>query len=303
MKVYNSIEEYAKTACDSQVALGFFDGVHLGHRAVISDCIADKGDRQAVVLTFFESPARLLGNSDIRLITDNPRKAQLIEALGADALIFADFAELKNMEPEDFIADILRGKLHAKKVSCGYNYRFGRFGRGDTAILKSECEKRGISASVKAPVYLDGQSVSSTAVRELMQSGRIDEANKMLGCPYAVSGRIGSGNRMGSQMGFPTLNLPIGEGLAVPRCGVYASRVTVGGKSYRGATNIGVHPTVGDNDAPLCETFLLDYHGEALYGADATCELIRFIRPEQRFSSTDELIAQIGRDVEKIKSI
>ena len=303
MKVYDSIEDFAKTGYESQVALGFFDGVHLGHRAVIDEIVRDKGDRQAVVLTFRESPAVLLGKNDAVLITDNERKAELMKAAGADAVIFADFSAIKDMEAENFIRGVLHEKLRAKKVCCGYNYRFGKNGSGDTEILEKICGEIGIEVCVKEPVFCGGRAVSSSAIRELLQSGEIVEADRMLGYAYSIGGLIGDGNHIGSTMGIPTVNLPIKAGMVVPKFGVYASRVTVDRKTYRGATNIGVHPTVGENDAPLCETFLLDYEGEALYGEYAVCEPAAFIRYEKKFRSKDELTEQIKIDIDTIKAI
>lgn len=301
MKIFNSIEEYAKTGYQSRVALGFFDGVHLGHRAVIKEIVGDKDGDRAVVLTFKDSPAKELGNEDVLLITDNRRKAQLMEELGADAVIFADFKGIKDMDAEEFVRCVLAGQLRAKKVSCGYNYRFGKDGKGDTAILERLCGELGIGLSVCRPVDCGGQAVSSSAVRELLQSGRIEEANRMLGSAYSVRGRIDSGNHIGTALGFPTVNLAIEKGLVVPKRGVYASRVTIGTECYRGATNIGVHPTVGENDTPLCETFLLDYRGEELRGEYAVCEPAAFIREEKKFVSADALAEQVGKDIEAIK--
>ena len=303
MDIYHSIEDFAKTGYESHVALGFFDGVHLGHRAVIDDCAAHKDGRLSAVLTFSDSPARLMGNNEVRLLTDNERKAELIAGCGIDALIFADFPRIRELSAEDFIRRVLRDRLRAKRVVCGYNYRFGRDGRGDTRMLRELCREEGIEVCVKEPVGVGGESVSSTAIREKLSRGDIEGANRMLGYRYTVAGKIGSGNHIGTKMGFPTVNIPMGEGLAVPRYGVYAAYLTVDGKTYRGATNIGVHPTVGENLVPLCETFLLDYEGEALYGEEAVCEPIRFIRPERRFGSLDELTAQVGADIGKIKEI
>lgn len=302
MKIYSSIEEFAKTGYKTHVALGFFDGVHLGHRAVLGDCVADKGDLTAVALTFSDSPARLLGGGEPGLLTDNARKAELMAMQGIDAVIFEDFLRIKDMEPEEFIARALGEQLRAEKVSCGYNYRFGRMGRGDVGMLIELCGRMGCAASVVQPVCCGGKTVSSTAIRELLQSGDIAGANKMLGYAYAVRGNIDSGNGIGSTMGYPTVNIPIPGRQAAPRYGVYASRVTVGGKTYCGATNIGVHPTVGKNPEPLCETFLLDCDGGELYGEEAVCELFAFIRPERTFASVGELSEQIGRDIETIRN-
>ena len=295
--------EYAKTNAESQVALGFFDGVHLGHRAVIEDCMKNPGGRQSVVLTFAQSPAALLGKGEIPLITDNARKAELIGEMGVDAIILADFLQIREMEAEDFVTRVLYEQLRAKKVSCGYNYRFGKDGRGDTDTLRSTCEALGIAVTVSQPITCGKRTVSSSAVRTLLQNGDIRQANRMLGYVYSIRGRIGDGNHLGTPMGFPTVNLEFEKGMVVPRFGVYASRVSVGGKVYRGATNIGVHPTVGENDAPLCETFLLDRVEGDLRGEYAVCEPVAFVRQEKRFATTDALIDQVGRDVETIKEI
>lgn len=302
MKIYHSIEEYAKTGYESHVALGFFDGVHLGHRAVIESAVRDKGECRAVVLTFGDSPARYLGN-DVSLITDNAEKAQRIEALGADAVIFADFGRLKDTDAEDFVREVLKKKLRAKKVSCGFDYRFGKNGRGDTRLLREIGKKIGIEVEVMEPVYCGEQAVSSSAIRALLKSGRIEEADRMLGYPYRIGGVIGDGNHIGTKMGFPTVNLPMKKGMVVPRFGVYASLISVGGMRYRGATNIGVHPTVGENSEPLCETFILDFGGEVLYGKYAECTPIAFVREEMKFNSLDALTMQVKKDIETIKRI
>ena len=303
MKIYDSLEEYQPNTTGVCVALGFFDGVHLGHRAVIGGCVEDSGDRKCTVLTFRESPAAALGRPQPPLLTDNRRKARLIEQLGADELIFADFSAVRELRPEEFVQQILRGKLNAKRVTCGFNYRFGRSGAGDTAALQALCAAEGITVCVKEPVFCGGEQVSSTLIRNRIMSGEIARANVMLGDRYAVEGDIGSGNHIGSVMGFPTVNLPVDSAMVIPRFGVYASELLIDGVRYRGATNIGVHPTVGANEKPVCETFLLDYDGGDLYGKRAVCELIAFIRPERRFASARELTAQIEKDCEIIRGL
>ena len=299
MKICNSIAEYTEEG-RTCVALGFFDGVHRGHRAVIDACCADKGGDSAVVLTFRESPAAALGAEVPPSLTDNARKAALIAQTGADAVIFADFLSLRDLSPADFVRTILRDRLRARRVFCGYNYRFGKFGAGDTAALIRLCADEGIEAVTVPPVGVDGESASSTRIRELLLAGEIERANRMLGYPYAIGGEIAGGNHIGTTLGFPTVNLVIGEGLCVPRCGVYASRMTVGGRTFPGATNIGVHPTVGEIERPICETFLIGYDGGELYGSAALCELTDFIRPERRFASTDELTEQVEKDIRLI---
>ena len=303
MKVTNSLEEYKPKNNGTCVALGFFDGVHTGHRAVIGSCAAEKGEHPCVVLTFRESPLKALGRSTPTLLSTNERKAELLAEIGVDEVIFADFNAVKDLSPQAFVTDVLRDKLHAKKVFCGFNYRFGQGGAGDTDLLTKLCEEQGIAVEVKEPVLREGERVSSSLIRRCIAEGDIEKANTLLGYPYAIEGAIDSGNHIGSAMGFPTVNIPIGEGLTVPRYGVYASAITIDGRRYKGATNIGVHPTVGAHDVPLCETFLLDFGGGDLYGKKATCELTAFVREEKHFGSIDELSAQIKKDCETIDNM
>ena len=300
MTIYEGLEEYRPHESGAYVALGFFDGVHIGHRSVITSCADDSKEAPAVVLTFRESPQKALGRLTPPLLTSNARKAALMEKLGADEIIFADFCAVKDESPADFVRKILHDKLNAKRVYCGFNYRFGAGGAGDTQTLKSLCEPYGIEVVVKEPVYLDEEQVSSSLIRKKIAAGEIQRANEMLGYPYTLEGDIGSGNHIGTSMGFPTVNIPIAEGVTVPRFGVYASDIVIDGKVYRGATNIGVHPTVGENERPLCETFLLNFAGGDLYGKSAACALKDFIRPEMHFASIEELKAQVNADCEKI---
>jgi len=301
MAIYHGLSEYTAPKKGTSVALGFFDGVHLGHRTVIG--AAADTQLPCVVLTFGENPLRVLGKDHPPTLTDNPRKAQLMTAAGADDVIFADFMQLKDMIPEVFVGEILVGKLKAKRVVCGFNYRFGSRGSGNTEKLTRLCADFGIEVIVCEPVSVGSEQVSSSRIRELIASGDIGSANTMLGYRYSISGDIGGGNRIGSALGFPTVNIPISDDIAIPRKGVYASILTVGGESYTGATNIGVHPTVGETDSPICETFLIDFPGGDLYGSRAVCELCEFIRGEKKFSSLDELTEQIKLDCERIKRI
>ena len=301
MEIYYEIDGYAAKGYRSRVALGFFDGVHLGHRAVIEACAEDCGAAMPVALTFRENPASALGRPAPPALSDNETKAALMSAAGARAVIFADFLSVKDMSPEEFVSSVLKDKLNAEFVCCGYDHRFGKNGSGSAERLRELCAVHGIECSVIEPVYAQGEAVSSTGIRGLLSSGEIEKANDMLGRAYCVSGVISAGNHIGSELGYPTVNLPMKEGLCVPRYGVYASRITVGGRSYPGATNIGVHPTVDVSPAPLCETFMIDYPGEEIYGEKAVVELLRFIRPEMKFASLSSLREQVERDVRSVR--
>lgn len=302
MRIYQSIDEFASTEYEStQVALGFFDGVHLGHRAVLEQC-AHKGS-PGVALTFRESPGAALGKAAKPLLTDNEQKAALMEALGIDAVIFADFLSIRDMSAQAFVRKVLKEKLRAQKVYCGYNYRFGKGGAGDAETLKALCREQDIDVQMTDAVYVDDEAVSSTKIRELLRQGDIEKANRMLGYRYAVSGAVGSGNHIGSALGFPTVNLPIRKELVVPRYGVYASRIVIDGREYKGATNIGVHPTVKRQKTPLCETFIIDYEGGELYGEYARCEPAAFIRDERTFRDIEELRKQVTEDIKAIRRL
>ena len=301
MAIFYGTNEYVPDDKGTCVALGFFDGVHLGHRAVIGNGVGC-GLRNTA-LTFRESPTKALGRECPPLLTDNDRKAALMTGAGADDVIFADFTELKDLGCEDFVRRILIEKLNAKRVCCGFNYRFGKGGAGGAQELERLCERYGISVTEIKPVTVDGERVSSSRIRGLITSGEIEKANAMLGSAYAICGEIKGGNHLGSELGYPTINIPVGDGLVVPKYGVYGSKVTVGGEVYTGATNIGVHPTAGANDKPLCETFLPDYRGGSLYGKTAVCELMAFIREERLFDSMEALKKQIAEDCKKIKEI
>ena len=301
MTIYDSLQIYRAHKEGSAVALGFFDGVHLGHRAVLKACAGSGLHR--VVLTFSQPPAKTIGRACPPLLTDNARKAALLGELGAEDVIFADFASLRELSPAEFVRSILYERLHAKQVYCGFNYRFGKDGDGDTALLTVLCSEYGIGVTVIEPVYLDGEAVSSTRIRACIAAGEVGRAAEMLGGCYTIEGDIGGGNHIGTTMGFPTVNIPIGEGLAVPRYGVYASYITIDGRTFTAATNIGVHPTVEVISRPLCESFLLDFEGGDLYGKHAVCELRQFIRGERKFESIEELQTQIRHDCSVIAKL
>lgn len=303
MAIYNDLQKYIPSEYGSCVALGFFDGVHLGHQKVIRDCADRCDDERCVVLTFHESPARALGRACPPLLTDNAQKARIMEQTGANDIIFADFCAVRELSPEEFVQQILHEKLRAKCVCCGFNYHFGHRGTGDTEALKKLCEERGIKVCVCEPVTVDGEQVSSSRIRALITAGEAEKAAKLLGYRFAIEASIDSGNHIGSQMGLPTVNLSLKDGMTVPKFGVYASLVKIDGKVYHGATNIGVHPTVGANPTPLCETFLLNFAGGDLYGKSEKCELVRFVREERHFDSIDLLTQQVLSDCEQIKKM
>ena len=277
------------------VALGLFDGVHIGHRAVLAE-ILDVEGLTPTVFTF--SDERSLPKNAARLQTLADR-CDLIEKIGAEELILADFSAVCALSPADFVKTILKDQLNARLVSCGENFRFGNGGTGDVALLKTLCEAEGIRVVVADTVLCDGEAVSSTRIRAALADGDVVTANRLLGHSFSLTGTVEHGFGRGETLGFPTANLALRDGFAIPRRGVYLSAVELDGNVYSALTNIGCRPTFGQA-APLCETTIFDYSGD-LYGKDLRVSLVRFLREERAFSSEEDLKVQIERDKETAK--
>ena len=283
------------------VALGVFDGVHLGHRAVISaarNVQAGSGAAYPLVTVLSLTDVPKAGG---RLLTAEQEQA-CAETLGVDEWLCVPFEAVRGMSPEAFVSEILHRKLNARVVTCGYNFRFGKGGAGDAVTLKALCEPLGIDVRVVPAVEREGTSISSTAVRRALEQGDPEQAMRLLGRPYAVAFPVCEGNHIGGGWGVPTLNQPFPDGFVCPRFGVYASLVVLGDKEYRAITNIGVHPTVGGTAVPQAETHIFGYEGD-LYGQTPSVKLIRFLREERRFDSVDELRAQIAADCDTAEAL
>lgn len=282
------------------IALGFFDGVHMGHRNVLAPVAAQRESGLVpVCLTFDRSPRAVLTHDAVPLLMTSNDKQKALSSLGIEHTYFADFHHLMNMSAEHFVKYILCEMLKARRLFCGFNYRFGKNGEGDAETLESLCRSLGVSLTVVPPTMLDGELVSSTAIRNYIAAGEIARANRMLCSPFGFCERIEHGRRLGRELGTPTLNQPMDKALATPRFGVYLSRVTLeSGESFCGVTNVGVKPTVG-NDTPLWETWMPQYTGGEIYGQKADVRLLEFIRPEQKFDSLDALKEEILRNGEQ----
>ena len=293
--------EIVRTLTDSKepqaVALGFFDGLHLGHRAVIDAVLEEKKNHKlASVITFSEHPAKVLGGADVPLLTTNEEKLRILEQWGVDRVYMLDFAAIADMPPEEFVREILQKRLQAGSVSCGYNFRFGKGGAGDGDMLKEMLRETAVRVKVLEPVQTDGEIVCSTAIRELLNRGDAAKAARFLGRPFSYAFPVVHGKHLGTLLGTPTLNQHFPEDFVKPKFGVYAARCLVDGKWYEGVANVGVKPTVG-SDKVLSETWLFDFHGD-LYGATIRTELVEFIRPEKKFDGLPQLKEAILRDRE-----
>lgn len=281
-------------------ALGFFDGVHLGHQALLTACreLAEKYSCRVGVVTFGAHPdALVLGKAPVLLNTSEDRK-RLLQGYGAEEILELPFDEkMRAMPWQDFVR-MLRDKGAAGFV-CGADFRFGYRGEGNAQKLASYCEESGLPWAVVPEQKVAGIRISSTHIRELLKMGNVLEANRLLGHPHFLTGEVVKGKQLGRQLGFPTANLLLPSGVLVPRFGVYATKVAVDGNAYPAVTNIGTRPTVNGQNVNV-ECHLLDFAGD-LYGKEITVAFYDFLRPEQKFDSLEALKAQIAEDTAQVR--
>ena len=272
------------------IALGYFDGLHKGHRNVISLAATEKKNGLTpVCFTFSKSPKSVLYGTQSNALMTSEDKIKTLERLGIERTYQADFEKIMNMPAQDFAQKILIDTLKAEKLFCGFNYRYGKNGEGNAETLKSFCESKGVTLTVVPATESRGEIVSSTLIRKLITDGNVKRANELMCSRFGFSSVIEHGKRLGRELGTPTINQPLCSELVVPKFGVYASIVTLeNGETYCGVTNIGIKPTVGGN-TPLCETWMPKYKGGEIYGQSADVRLLEFIRPERKFSGIDEL--------------
>lgn len=272
-------------AANAAVALGNFDGVHIGHRRLF-DALGDDAER--AVFTF----------SDLRregLICTLEERLALIRDCGVRYAAVADFADVRQMPPRRFV-EFLCASLGVKRLVCGYNFTFGAGGSATAQELRAYAGEYGVEVAVVPPVELYGEAVSSSRVRELIARGDMPGAAALLGRSYGFCAEVVHGRELGRRMGYPTVNQLIPAQLCAPRYGVYASRCVIRGEVRRGVTNVGVRPTV-DGATLTAETHIFDFD-DVLYGEAVRVELTEFLRPERRFDTVDELFAQIARDAQ-----
>lgn len=281
----------------SSVALGFFDGVHKGHRNVLRLTAKEKAKGLIpLCFTFSENPKAIITDNFIPALKLKNDKINAIKSLGIEYIIEADFDEIKNMSAQKFFEDILIKKLRAKKLFCGFNYHFGKNGEGDTYLLQKLCDEFSVTLTIIPPEKFGDEIISSTVIRNLISDGEIKKANEMLCSKFCFTSKITSGKKLGRTLGTPTINQPLCKGISVPKFGVYVTEVTLeNGDKYCGVTNIGVKPTVGGTE-PVCETWMPEYFGKDIYGQDAKISFIDFIRAEKKFDSISELKNAILKD-------
>jgi riboflavin kinase/FMN adenylyltransferase len=284
------------------IALGFFDGVHVGHAELIKKAKerAESIGARPAVLTFDRHPDSLVSGAAVELISSPEDRAELIRRyFGVEDIISLRFDEGMMKMPWDEFVEWLVRDLGAAGFVAGHDFKFGWKGGGDPEKLKSKCAGMGLCCDIIPRVELDGITVSSTYIRSLLKNGDMETAARFLGHPHTLTDTVRFGYRLGSKLGTPTINMRFEEGVLVPAFGVYAANVTIEGESLRrrAVTNVGVRPTVSGEGTVSVESYILDYDGN-LYGRRVRLEFMRFMRPERRFENVDALKEQILRDRE-----
>ena len=273
------------------IALGMFDGVHIGHKAVLMGAV--ESPYTSVAVTFSSIPFKKGGS----LNTTEEKKQKLIN-LGVDQVLFLEFSEVCNLSPEEFL-NYLAKKYNVAKICCGFNYRFGKMAAGDTNLLSSWCSERNIEFFECPEVVYKTETISSTYIKSLLLNGDVKTANHLLESDFSITAKVEKGDARGRTWGFPTLNQRYPETKAPVKRGVYHTVVTIDGKDYNAVTNIGIRPTY-ETEYVSAESFVLDYNGNA-YEKLVKTRLISFLREEKKFSSKEELINAIRNDAEYVK--
>lgn len=277
-------------------ALGFFDGVHAGHSALLRECrkLADKHGCQAAAVTFSSHPDTLVQGVTPRLINTIEDRVRLLKDAGMDHVVVLPFdKKMMTCHWQEFLT-LLVEHYGAAGLVCGHDFRFGNRGEGNADLLAAYCGEKGMPYAIVPEQKLGSVTVSSTHIRSLLEAGKIEEAHAFLGHPHILSGSVVSGRKLGRTLGIPTANLVLPEGIAALPHGVYACKAEVDGESYLAVTNIGNRPTVGGHHTTV-EPWLLDFAGD-LYGKELTLQFFRFLRPEQKFPSLDALKEEIGKN-------
>ncbi|MFA5523367.1 MAG: bifunctional riboflavin kinase/FAD synthetase [Tissierellales bacterium] len=299
----NGINVKSNINGNTAVALGNFDGLHLGHLFLIEEMmtIADERDLKKSVFTFNnESLVRFKTNKTNNLLMSNEQKIKLLDELGLDLLYFVDFTEeIMHMTPYEFIKNILVERLKAKFIVIGFDFRFGYKAKGDGEFLIEAGKEFGFEVMIIEPIAKNNKIISSSSIREFIKEGNIQEANYLLGRPFTIKGTIVKGKGRGSGLGFATANLDMDTNYQIPKYGVYKTFIIVNHNKYLSVTNIGNNPTFDDVGFSI-ETHIIDFN-EAIYGEKVEIQLIDFIRKEEKFSDKDELIKQVMKDIKEIK--
>lgn len=300
--IYTTQVPHLEKEVRSSVTLGKFDGLHRGHQKLINLIRREQGEKnRSVIFTFDVSPRSYILHSPPKYLLTYEERRELAENLGVDILAECPFTEaLMHMEPEDFVKEYLAERLHARYLAVGPDFRFGYQRRGTPELLKELGRTYGFCTEIVEKEKYKGRDISSTFVREELEKGHIEEVNQLLGYTYFTKGEIVHGRQLGRTIGIPTANLIPPVIKKLPPNGVYITESLIQGKTYQGITNIGYKPTVKENFLGV-ETYLFSCNAD-LYGQEAEVRFYRYLRPEIKFSSLEELKCQMLKDIEEGKS-
>lgn len=303
MQVIREVDNYTADGHPLYLALGNFDGVHLGHQQLIRELVTrshSEGGRAAAFI-FEPHPSRVLAPERApNLLVTAERKAELLRESGLDILINNSFTmDIARTSSREFVESILVNKLAVRQVYVGFNYTFGHKGAGTPEILEELGREFGFGVSIIPPVEVDGEVVSSSLIRSYLEKGQIEAAGKLLGYYPMIEGMVVQGEKRGSSIGFPTANLAVPADLSIPNRGVYSARAEVDGRIYKAAVNIGNKPTFHADYLICVEAHLIDFNGD-LYGKQVRIFFRHKIRDEKKFAGVEELIAQISHDRQSV---
>ena len=284
-------------------ALGFFDGVHLGHEALLRACreMAGEAGVQTGAVTFSTHPGALVSGAAPRLINTVADRRRLLAGYGMDRVVELPFDRALMTMPWQEFFRMLRREYNAVGFVCGDDFRFGNRGEGTAALLQQLCREEELPCRVIPEQVLAGARISSTRIRELLERGETAEATELLGHAHILTGTVVSGRKLGRTIGIPTANLQIPEGIVIPRLGVYACKARVEGKTFLAVTNVGSRPTVEGHHITV-EPWLLDFEGD-LYGKELSLEFHAFLRPEEKFPSLEALRMEIQKNARQTRII
>jgi riboflavin kinase/FMN adenylyltransferase len=301
MVVFRGLDDPRLRPRPSAVAVGNFDGLHRGHRRILSRLcrLAEERGLRSLVLTFAPHPERALGRKAVRMIDTPAQRLARLRGTCVEAAAVIPFDRgFAGLDGPAFVESVLRDRLGAREVVVGRDFRFGRGRRNDADALRRLGRWAGIGVHVVAPLVLDGKIVSSTAVRGLLSRGLVEEAARLLGRPYEIQGRVVPGHRRGRRLGFPTANLETGNEILPD--GVFITETVRGGRAYPSLTSVGTNPTFGPHPLSV-ETLLLDFRG-SLYGAGITVRFLKKLRRTRTFADPSSLAARIRRDIAEARA-
>ena len=290
--------------CDSVLCLGNFDGIHIGHQALINETLRIRSELslsrpgiKSGVWFFKKSPFEIISKKHLPHIIDFDSKLRTFAELGLDLAYIYEYEEIGNFSPEQFVENVLKKECGCVFAVCGYNFKFGKNASGDANTLST---LMGGNTSVVIRVTLDGKPVSSSEIRRLISEGDVETASFLLGRKYSITGKVLHGKQLGRKLGIPTINQIFSPNIAIPKKGIYISRTLINGNWIPSVSNIGFRPSVENSETMNCETYIIDFDGD-LYGQEIEVEFFKRLRDEKKFDNIDALRWQIQQDIEKAK--